>query len=251
MRYFAVLIILAAFWPATQVSAQVGRNYDPVPTFICVKQDGTDVKYPYQEGAPCPNGYSKIKVVNTVSVPFIGVCVDKTTTPPNVTEPNRPSNTDPSGQISCDEGVLFAKNTIQTAGPPNNNSNGNNNGNSNSGGNNNSNSGTPPSQGVCESGFHEVGPLCLPNSPFSGSGGVAGATTLGDLVVKVISILLFIAGIVAVIMSIIGGYYIMTAAGNPTQAANGRKTLVNAIIGLVIVVMSYVVIQVIVNFITK
>lgn len=102
-----------------------------------------------------------------------------------------------------------------------------------------------------EAGFHKAGPLCVPNNPFSDSSIAGGNQTAASLAVRIIKILLYFAAIVAVIMIIIGGYYVMTAAGNETQAATGRKTLTNAIIGLVIVILAYVIVQAVVTFITK
>ncbi len=110
---------------------------------------------------------------------------------------------------------------------------------------------TTGSQGSCANGFTQKGPLCVPNNPFSGNQGIAGQGTLGGLVTQIISILLGLAGIVAVIFVIIGGYYYMTARGDETQAANGRKTLVNALIGLAIVVLSYLIVQIVTSFIIR
>ncbi len=106
-------------------------------------------------------------------------------------------------------------------------------------------------QGNCETGFHKVGPLCSPNSPFDDPNAPVNSPDPQGLAVRLVKILLYFAGIVAVIMAIIGGYQIMTSAGNTTQAANGRKTLTNAIIGLVIVILSYVIIQAVISFVTK
>ncbi len=130
-----------------------------------------------------------------------------------------------------------------------NNGNGNNGNNNNGGGNGNGNN-TPPSTGGCETGFHKVGPLCVPNSPFNNGEAITGEQTIGGLAARIVRILLYFAGIVAVIMAIIGGYQIMTAGGNQVQATNGRKTLTNAIIGLVIVILSYIIIQAVISFVT-
>lgn len=110
--------------------------------------------------------------------------------------------------------------------------------------------GTPPSSVGCETGFHKVGPLCVPNSPFNNGNSITGKKSVGDVAAQIISWLLYFAGIVAVIMAIIGGYQVMTAAGNATQSTNGRKTLTNAIIGLAIIILSYVIIQAVMNFVT-
>ncbi len=109
---------------------------------------------------------------------------------------------------------------------------------------------TPPTGG-CETGFHKVGPLCVPNSPFNNGQAITGEQTLGGLATRIISWLLYFAGVVAVFMAIIGGYQVMTAAGNATQASNGRKTLTNAIIGLVIIILSYVIIQAVIRFVVN
>lgn len=106
-------------------------------------------------------------------------------------------------------------------------------------------------RGDCEEGFHKVGPLCVPNSPFTDPDAPVNSPDAGGLAVRLIKILLYFAGIVAVIMAIVGGYQIMTARGNETQATNGRKTLTNAIIGLIIVILSYVIVQAVINFVTK
>lgn len=71
------------------------------------------------------------------------------------------------------------------------------------------------------------------------------------LVKKIIDWALYLAAIVAVIFIIIGGYFYITSAGNATQAAKGRTTLVNALIGLTLVVLSYLIVQIVYNFLTK
>lgn len=110
---------------------------------------------------------------------------------------------------------------------------------------------TTGSQGSCPENFTQKGPLCIPNNPFANSDGIAGKGTIGELAASIIRILLYLSGIVAVIMIIVGGYTWMTARGNETQATDGRKTLINALIGLVIVVMAYAIVQAITNYIIK
>lgn len=110
---------------------------------------------------------------------------------------------------------------------------------------------TTTSGGTCPGGFSQKGPLCIPDNPFENEPGIAGKGTIGELATSIISILLYLAGIVSVVMIIIGGYTWMTARGNETQATNGRKTFTNALIGLVIVVMAYAVVQAVTNFIIK
>ncbi len=65
---------------------------------------------------------------------------------------------------------------------------------------------------------------------------------------KVIDWALYVAAIIAVIFIIIGGYMYITSAGDPGKAGKGRSTLVNALIGLAIIVLSYMIVQIVYNF---
>ncbi len=85
---------------------------------------------------------------------------------------------------------------------------------------------------------------------FSCGSGLSGSTTLTQLIANAVRIMLTIAGGVAVVFVIIGGYQYMTSAGNEEQAVKGKKTLINAIIGIIVIVLSYVIINVIVNLVS-
>jgi heme/copper-type cytochrome/quinol oxidase subunit 2 len=78
-------------------------------------------------------------------------------------------------------------------------------------------------------------------------GGLTGATSVQDLIVRIIQLMLLFAGIIAVVFIIYGGYLYITSAGNEESAEKGKNTMVNAIIGIVIIVLSYVIVNVIVN----
>ena len=77
--------------------------------------------------------------------------------------------------------------------------------------------------------------------------GVASDTDLPSLLVRVINILLSIAGLVAVIFLIVGGFRYITAGGNEENAEAGKKTIINAIIGIVVIILSFVIVRVISN----
>jgi hypothetical protein len=87
--------------------------------------------------------------------------------------------------------------------------------------------------------------LTPPTNP--GLPGAAGATIGGTIVDIIQLILLPIVGIIAVLFIIIGGFQYITSAGNDDMAKKGKQTLTYAIIGLVIVILSYVIITVIIN----
>lgn len=100
----------------------------------------------------------------------------------------------------------------------------------------------------CDPPLVNQGGICVPVSPFTG--GFAGSAKLLDLIFAVIGYLLLLAGVIAVGMLVIGGFFWMTAAGNEEQAEKGKKTLTNAIIGLVVVIMAYAIVKVITSTLT-
>lgn len=71
------------------------------------------------------------------------------------------------------------------------------------------------------------------------------------VVKKVIDWALYIAAIIAVIFIIIGGFMYITSAGDPGKAGKGRTTLTNALIGLAIIVLSYLIVQIVYNFLVN
>lgn len=76
---------------------------------------------------------------------------------------------------------------------------------------------------------------------------VAFGTDVKTILSNIIILVLGFAGLIALVYIIIGGYQIATARGNTTQADAGKKTLTNAIIGLVIIILSYTIISIVVN----
>ncbi len=81
------------------------------------------------------------------------------------------------------------------------------------------------------------------------SSGVGAARTPIEFITWIINTMLLFAGIVAVVFTIIGGYQYISAGGNAEQAEKGKTTVINAIIGVVIIILSYVIINVIVNLV--
>ncbi len=97
-----------------------------------------------------------------------------------------------------------------------------------------------------------VSALQLPNcSSLNGVNCVSGNGTLSGLIIYVINIMLGIAGVLAVLFLIIGGFWYITSAGNEETAEKGKGTAVNAIIGIVIVILSYVIVNVISSMVTN
>jgi hypothetical protein len=70
------------------------------------------------------------------------------------------------------------------------------------------------------------------------------------IVLNVIEIVLQIIGFAATIMIIVGGFRFLTSAGNPSGVEAGKKTLTNAIIGLVIALAAIAIVNIIFGLIT-
>ena len=65
---------------------------------------------------------------------------------------------------------------------------------------------------------------------------------LQGVVKMVIQFALILAGLMAVIFIIWGGYQYITSSGDAEKATKGRATLINAIIGLVIIFLAYAIV---------
>lgn len=87
----------------------------------------------------------------------------------------------------------------------------------------------------------------LADLPTPGCGQLQGVrcdvTGPNDLIIKAINILLGVAALIAVLFLVIGGFRYITSAGNDEQAKKGRNTIINALIGLVVIILSYVIVQ--------
>jgi len=63
--------------------------------------------------------------------------------------------------------------------------------------------------------------------------------SLGDIVSAIIPYIFGISGIILLLMIVFSGFQMLTSAGNPKAMEAGQKRLVNAIIGFVIIFLSY------------
>ncbi len=81
------------------------------------------------------------------------------------------------------------------------------------------------------------------NSPIGGSGGA----TIGMLVTNIMQGAIAIAGIILILLLIFSGIAIMASAGSgkPDGAEKAKKTATSAALGFLLVVFSYLVIEII------
>lgn len=66
-----------------------------------------------------------------------------------------------------------------------------------------------------------------------------------SLLILVINYLLAISATVTILFLMVGGFWYVTAAGNEEQSEKGRKIITNAVIGLVVIVMSYAIVRIV------
>jgi hypothetical protein len=70
-----------------------------------------------------------------------------------------------------------------------------------------------------------------------------GKATLGEVISKLLPYIYLIAGLSLFLMLIWGGITLMTAAGNPDQSKAGYGRITGALLGFVIVFISYFIVQ--------
>ena len=92
----------------------------------------------------------------------------------------------------------------------------------------------------------------LPRPQCTNLGGVR-CEDLGpiDLIVKVINFLLAVAFIIAVLFLIIGGFRYIISGGNAEAAEAGKNTIFNALIGIAIIILAYVIVSVVTRTATR
>lgn len=65
--------------------------------------------------------------------------------------------------------------------------------------------------------------------------------SIGDIILNAFNIVIVIAGVIFMILLLIGGLQYLTSGGDEDNATKARKLLLNAVIGIVIIVVSWAV----------
>ncbi|MCL5410724.1 MAG: hypothetical protein M1324_02610 [Patescibacteria group bacterium] len=68
-----------------------------------------------------------------------------------------------------------------------------------------------------------------------------------NVFIKILDLMLWFAGVLIFIYLLIAGIQYITAGGNPEQVKKGQQGIINAIIGIIIVVLSLAIVRVISN----
>ncbi len=92
---------------------------------------------------------------------------------------------------------------------------------------------------------------CVTSGLTAANGGTAVTTTPGSLIKNIVNILLFILGAIAVIMIIIGGLRYTTSNGDASHVKAAKDTILYAVIGLVVALLAYAIVNFVVTNIGK
>ena len=105
----------------------------------------------------------------------------------------------------------------------------------------------------CESGLTCTSNQCVVTSHGTGSGGTAvfrnplSSNTIPELISTVLNYVLGLVGVLAVASLVYGGILYMASGGNEDQLNKGKKVLTYSIIGLVVSILSYVIVNTIIR----
>lgn len=77
------------------------------------------------------------------------------------------------------------------------------------------------------------------------------ATSLSGVIKGVINILLFVAGMIAVLMIVIGGLRYITSDGDSNRASQARNTILYALIGLIVAISAYAIVNFVLSAVFK
>lgn len=91
----------------------------------------------------------------------------------------------------------------------------------------------------------------LPSPAGTGlGGGLSGETSITAFIFRIINIALALAGLIAVLYLVIGGFRYITAGGNEDAAGSAKKIILNAVIGIIVIILSFVVVRVVSSTLT-
>jgi len=75
-----------------------------------------------------------------------------------------------------------------------------------------------------------------------------GAVSIEELVSRLTNLATAVAGVLAFFYLLYAGILYITSGNNPDQAKKAQQAIINVIIGIVIITLSYVIVRIISNF---
>jgi drug/metabolite transporter (DMT)-like permease len=82
-------------------------------------------------------------------------------------------------------------------------------------------------------------------------GGEADSKGLTDMIKTIVNVLLFILGAVAVVMIIFGGIKYTTSNGNSSQVSSAKDTILYSVVGLVVAILAYAIVNFVISSFSK
>jgi glucose uptake protein GlcU len=92
---------------------------------------------------------------------------------------------------------------------------------------------------------------CVSSGVDSAGGSAAKTADPGAIVKSIVNVLLFIIGAVAVIMIIIGGIRYTVSQGDQSQVSSAKNTILYAVIGLLVAIFAYAIVNFVVTSFVK
>jgi uncharacterized membrane protein len=80
---------------------------------------------------------------------------------------------------------------------------------------------------------------------YEGTGFKFGNATIGDIIGSLLPYIYVVAGLILLLMLILGGIGLMTSNGNPDKTKAGYGKITGALIGFVIIFISYIVAKIV------
>ncbi len=71
---------------------------------------------------------------------------------------------------------------------------------------------------------------------------------MGDLMTRIVQLLISIAAILSIIFIIVAGFNFITASGDEKKIASAKGTLTYAIVGLIVLILTFVILQIVQYF---
>lgn len=86
---------------------------------------------------------------------------------------------------------------------------------------------------------------CLKFSPLPGAKYTSETGLVGNLLSDILPVVLGLAGFITVIIIVIAGIQFITSGGNPEAAAAAKNRLTFAIVGFIVIILAFAILQIV------
>lgn len=92
---------------------------------------------------------------------------------------------------------------------------------------------------------------CVTSGVTAAGGSTSSTTSLSSILKTITNVLLFVVGAVAVIMIIVGGLRYVTSQGDQGNLQSAKNTILYAVVGLIVAIMAYAIVNFVVTQFVK